>query len=362
MHVSPKTIEVKPRLQWIDAAKGIGIIIVILIHSEIWNCCKSDDSHSFTYLARFIGTAAIPIMPLFYILSGYTFKNQPSVMRQRLKRLMSPYILWGCVALSIWAITSAKTADCSDFLLRTAGLIYSRYSFLPPEGASTIRLFPNGAEPLWFLTSMVSSYACFLVLIRFFQYRKLVIISYIIMTVLLSFLPVLLPWSLDTAPAGALFLYAGYMMKEQKIFQRPTSWLLLSAIILLPLLAVLIKYNGSINMSIRQYGKHPFLSPCLFLFIGIIGSYLYCLLCITLEKLKIAHTLTYIGRISLTILCSHMLVLSCTGRVVGKIAYTLNIPPPSGQYLFIWQLIIALLFAIILTEVCRLGRSLLQRR
>ena len=356
------TIGNKPRLQWIDAAKGIGIILVILIHSEIWNCCKSTESPLFSDLARFIGIAAIPIMPLFYILSGYTFKEQPSVMKQRLKRLISPYALWGCIALSILTITSGKNADLSDFLLHSAGLIYSRFSFLPPENGATITLFPNGAEPLWFLTSLVSSYACFLVLIRFPQFRNLIIISYIITTALLTFLPILLPWSIDTAPAGALFLYAGYMMKKLNIFQLRKLWLLLSALLLLPVYQILISYNGEINMSIRLFGKHTFLSPCLFLFIGITGSYLYCLLCIFLVKCKLAHALTYIGRISLTILCSHMLVLSYTGRIVGKIAYTLNIPPPSGQFLFVWQLVTALLFAIILTEACRFGSRLLQTR
>ncbi len=174
-----------------------------------------------------------------------------------------------------------------SFIRPACGLIYSRCSLFPLGNVDNIFLFPSGASPLWFLTSLFTSYVCFLAIHRYQGFRLLIIASYIVLTIALSFLPILLPWSLDTAPAGALFIYVGYQLKEQKFFSNRLWKLLFISVIILPVYYYLISVNGGVNMSVRDYGKIPVLSPLVFLILGLLGSIVYCIFCIILERSKL---------------------------------------------------------------------------
>ncbi len=71
----------KKRVGWIDAAKGLAILAVILGHSYLYGNPIHAISYSFN-------------VPLFFILAGYTFRPKP--FKQNLatsaKRLLLPYV------------------------------------------------------------------------------------------------------------------------------------------------------------------------------------------------------------------------------------------------------------------------------
>ncbi len=93
------TIHTQDRLGWIDAAKGIGITLVVLGHAfrpgmlEVAWC---------DFLFRLIYSIH---MPLFFVLSGFTFAltyrkhltSPASFLQKRTKTLLIPLLTWGTV-------------------------------------------------------------------------------------------------------------------------------------------------------------------------------------------------------------------------------------------------------------------------
>ncbi len=78
----------KNRIEWIDTAKGIGLLCVILGHLHI------------PYLSAWIYTFHIP---LFFFLSGCVFNGQKYSFKEyfirRFKSLIVPYFVLGAVIL-----------------------------------------------------------------------------------------------------------------------------------------------------------------------------------------------------------------------------------------------------------------------
>ena len=354
MNTPPNTIGYNAsRCLWIDAAKGIAIFLVMLSHSSFWEFCNLYSPHitGVALLRKLCVLATVSYMPLFYVLSGFTFKYRSDILNQKFNRLLAPYIIWGLICLLLtWCVVCMREHTILSFLRPACGLIYSRYSLFPLGNADNIFLFPSGAAPLWFLTSLFTSYVCFIAIHRYQGFRLLLIVSYIALTIALSFLPMLLPWSLDTAPAGALFIYIGYLLKEKKFFSNHLWKLLFLLVIILPVYYYLITVNGGVNMSVRNYGKIPVLSPLIFLILGILGSIVYCIFCIILERSKLLSIFASLGRISLTILCSHVLIYGLSAIALRKLSFSFYEELHSLKIDFILNISVAITFAIILEK------------
>lgn len=338
------------RLEWLDVAKGIAIILVVVGHSSIFSFIKTHSYNpaiNYFYLLLQLGFASY--MAAFYFFSGYTYKQHTGTITKKLKRLLIPYAFWGCFYLLItWAFLGIHDGFSFSTFFRPAwGLLYSRFSLFPIDQANSYTLFPLGANPLWFLTSLCTSYILFLLLLQS-KKRIIYIALLVILTVAFSFLPILLPWSLDTAPAGALFIYAGYMIKNLKLFDTSIRRLFALAVIVIPFYIILTSFNGAINMSIREYGKFSILSPLLFIVIGLIGSILFCIFGILLNKLKISSLLASIGKISLTLMCSHMFVLNSEEIIFSNGSPFLISILTESQYLFILQITSSIFIAFII--------------
>ena len=72
----------KPHWRWIDIAKGICIVSIILGHQGI----------------PWLGFVYSYHLPVFFLLAGYTLKKGPldvDFLRQKFGRLMTPYFLTG---------------------------------------------------------------------------------------------------------------------------------------------------------------------------------------------------------------------------------------------------------------------------
>ena len=70
------------RIEWIDIAKGGGMILVILEHSVFYGGLVSN-------------VIMAVAMPLFFVLSGVVFnKNSKNVIAKRTKKLIVPYLVF----------------------------------------------------------------------------------------------------------------------------------------------------------------------------------------------------------------------------------------------------------------------------
>lgn len=129
------------RIDYIDIVKGITIILMIIGHV----------SNIPTILRTFIFSFH---MPLFFIISGYTFKKkkQTKLLKSSIRRLIIPYLLTGITMLILNIIISIKNQEIKNIL----NLIKNSFlSILWGSGAREI--CPTGIQPIgaiWFLLAM----------------------------------------------------------------------------------------------------------------------------------------------------------------------------------------------------------------
>lgn len=282
------------RYDYIDIAKGIGIIIVVFRHSICYD------------LMFWAGGISVP---LFFVLSGYTSKTFS--LKKKAKALLVPYVIFNVLIIGSAYILGFNELRWEDFV----GVLYSRYSLYPLEEHPNIVFLGSGNAPLWFLTAMFSSFILFYLLCLSGKHWKWIAISYLLIAWLLDFLPVLLPWSLDTAFLMALFMYAGKFMKEHKLIYGHKIYLLILSCVYV--LCVLI--NGHENLSVRDYGRSIFLA----LIAGIIGSMSFIWFCRYLERTFVKNFFVEIGKNSLVIFCFQIPLLHAFKMLVPSEFWTL---------------------------------------
>jgi fucose 4-O-acetylase-like acetyltransferase len=265
------------RLEYVDIAKGIGIVLVICSHSE-----------ALDLMWLFIGM----FVPIFYFCAGYTSKLKGTIkasMLKRFQKLFVPYVFFNVVMFCVF----------EHFSLREVfGILYSRYCLYPLDVTPNIKFLTSGNYPMWFLTSMIVSYLLFYLIIYYEKYKWWTIGAYAIITKLLTFCPILLPWSIDTAFLTALFMYMGMLARKLGCM----DWGKWPIIFFLVIYIVLHCVAGDINLSVRMYGT----SVALYFVLGTLGSFLMLWGSKFLEQTSAGKILLVLGRHSLSIFCVQM--------------------------------------------------------
>jgi fucose 4-O-acetylase-like acetyltransferase len=267
------------RLNHIDIAKGIGIILVVFSHTDY-----SDIVH---YTLAFY-------VPIFFFCSGYTtsIPTNTSFKENFIKhaiKLLKPYLFFTIILLLLFR---------QFYLQGLVGIFYSRYCLYPFGSPDIYRFFINGNYPLWFLTCMTIAFFLFYLIIYQPKYQYYIGVSYLAISVLLSYLPILLPWSIDTAFLMALFMYIGMQMRQRlpDLFSvKIHPLIILSAIIYI----LSIPFCSNINLSVREYGS----SLITFTIAGISGCLITIYIARLIEQCPLRVIFQQIGKHSLTIFC-----------------------------------------------------------
>ena len=137
------------RLDYIDVAKAIGIIAVMMSHSI-----------GFPYNTEYYFTASY--MALFFFLSGYTYKDRRIVkdnIVRRSSKIGKAYFFYSA-CLFIMTIASKVVLHSGltkDYLLTAAsGILYSTHSLYYPRTVEpNISFFLVQNAPLWYLTCFI---------------------------------------------------------------------------------------------------------------------------------------------------------------------------------------------------------------
>ncbi|MGN0161880.1 MAG: acyltransferase family protein [Lachnospiraceae bacterium] len=334
------------RYDYVDIAKGLGIILVILGHIV------------YEYVP-FCGSVHIP---LFFLLAGYLYDMEKSysvsygeMVKKRVKRLLIPYFVYNLILYAKYLLKLALTHEFTLNLGFRAllGFVYSSaifYKNVPTENNFEGFVFGNG--PLWFLTAMAVASVVFYFVIYYvlkhrFDVRKIVISSIVLCVVswlLCRFLPVYLPWSFEMALLGCVFMLVGLCMRRYNIVEilQKHMWILL---ICLVVFAGLHHVNGSANMAIQDYGK----SMPVYLTLGILGSVMVIFTSLVLQKVTvIRRSLSYVGQNTLIILAFHMTIISVMEGVLAKVG--LNRVLDWGGF-FVIQFLVGLFGCLILNEI-----------
>ena len=89
----------KERVHWIDIAKGLGIIAVVIGH--IYH-----NKTMFNWLYSFH-------MPLFFFVAGYLYKQKDMLpdLKRRIQTIVIPYFSLGSIVLLYWALLERRFRD-----------------------------------------------------------------------------------------------------------------------------------------------------------------------------------------------------------------------------------------------------------
>lgn len=186
------------RLQWIDTAKGWGILLVIYGHLPYIPTGMDQWIYSFH-------------MPLFVVLAGlvWKFKAEPIklTLKKELKALMVPFVFFFALSWVFWLAKSMAMGREIIWWKPFVGAVLGMDGWF--------LLLENNAV-LWFLPFLFSIKIGFSLLWKLPEFtRKIVFIVGVILSLLwLRFSPIPLPWSIDTSIAAWPFFALGYWLKN----------------------------------------------------------------------------------------------------------------------------------------------------
>ncbi len=281
----PSESQKTERLQWIENAKGVGVLSVIMVHSMI-----PDVNPVTIHLSSFT-------IPLFFVMAGLTYNNERhrgalrEFIESRGRRYMIPYFVLYVVELCLrgilgpYAGTELPTDQILFWLAYGSG----------PSGAST---------HLWFLPVLFFGLVLFAitdrVMMRAPHYSKWLIamLFLLVASYIQSFFrPALVPWHMNAILISAAFIIAGNEMRQviglSSIDLGSSAKNLIGVVAISVILLTISAMNGFTDIAVDNTGT----SVWLYLATGIIGSVLVFILADISQSVYIfRQMLTRIGR------------------------------------------------------------------
>lgn len=291
------------RVQWIDAVKGVGILLVIAAHiSPIGGAW-------FWYLTY-------GFMPIFFMMAGFTSKPNKDFygsIRRKAERLLIPYFVYGLII----ALLSSLIFDSTNLLQALCGLVYGRYSLYPENPINVVPLLKGCPDicPLWFLPCMFLAYLL-LIIYDTWGGKIIMFLSSVVISILSIYKLILFPWSLDTCFMAFLFILVGRYFKKHIGMTRKNKDILYACLFFF-VYVLLCKLNPNVNFSIGRYGNFVPWSVFLFFALGVAEPLSLSYLFRFFDKTRILFLLSYFGRHSLRLMCIHVFLAHLVGLFVG---------------------------------------------
>ena len=291
------------RINWVDFAKGLAMILVVLGHT----ICDND-------LKKFI---FVFHMPFFFIMAGYLLnlekwggaENYKKFSAKLFKRLLLPYYLANFLCYPIWFVVCHEMGHLP--------IVWSRIPEEPIEPFLAI-FIGNGngqgliLEYMWFLPALFFSEIIFIRL-----YNRLNKISgeiFICAIIFCSLLGILigkisfLPLGTDIALAAQIFLLAGVLIRKYNVVEQ------LNLKICVPLMVIVVAafcLNLFVAMNVRRYGE-PFL-----FYAGALASTLIVMkISALMTDGKIFSLISECGRQSMMILVLHLISANIFYKII----------------------------------------------
>jgi acyltransferase len=231
---------------WIDVAKGIGIILVVLGHTasppDGWICRSIFAFH----------------MPFFFVIAGYSFNyskyrgSAGRLLRNRSYRLVLPYVVAGLILCTYSLFVDHIRHKFSVLWVCVKALSYGTGYFVKQYPA----LLPIGTG--WFIACLFVSTFVFYELLTLVTGRRVVIqwvavvlvssAGYVVGTRVLF-----LPWSTDIALTAQIFLFAGYQLRQ--VESKWPAWFSAPTIIVVLALLIIDLQTSAFDMNQRYYGN-----------------------------------------------------------------------------------------------------------
>lgn len=282
----------KKRIEWIDSLRGFAMFFVIF-------------GHAFYIRNNFIRNYIYSFhMPLFFFISGLTYKRKDisylDYLKKKIKNLLLPYL-----CLNIFVFIFKIVLNLLFGLYRSTSLM-SAIEF-------TIKGYSNLIPCIqsWFILSLFIIDIIFFTLTKVFKKDYMVTIFVIIIFILgilylrtnYTFLQY---WHIDTSLVGLIFYYFGYIL--MKYYEKIKSLIsnyksLIFVIIALPLGYYIQSINGRISMNANRYNNIiEFLGSSMLTILSLV------IICIVLLKKDILFN--KVGRMSMFYLGYHGFIIT----------------------------------------------------
>ena len=288
-----KVETLKPRLEWIDLAKGIAIICIIFGHAMEWA-----DSTIGVKLLLLPAVYSFTV-PLFFFLSGYVFfvKNITFVqhLKKKSKGILIPY------AFFAFAYVCADAVKI--YLLNTKDDI----SVL---GGIKQFIIQEHYTHLWFLAVLFLVEVIAYWICKIEKKTVIAVIAVVFAAVALlhyRYIKTWLPWSIDEIPYAMPFFLLGYVVKEAKIDDKLFDFKLFPVYILISIASTFI--NSKINPEFTYINMWKLYFGTLLLFYISAVAAIFGIIAIC-KKVKHARMTKYIGKNSLVYYGLHLILIT----------------------------------------------------
>ena len=303
--MSENTIVKKPRIEYIDLAKGICITLVVCFHLTLFYNTSLPFDNFFKAFR----------MPLYFFLSGCFFKAYEGFggfIKRKINKLLIPFIFFYVV--------------CSFLIPNILAHSGVNMRYLPMSqmwSALLDEYYPSGQ--IWFLLCLFEINIFFYVIYLFagtFEKRTLVIVLISLMFgicgILLSLKGIDLPANLDSAMSALPFFAVGYVifrhtdLLKPNRFDRYLPWMVIGAFALVYIICPNVSFLEN-----HFYG-HSWCTAYPFGTLGVLGV-------IWLSKLlKKLPVISYYGRYSIIILVTHGTVLHFFAAILNRFGLSLT--------------------------------------
>ena len=276
------------RIDWVDTARAIGILAVVLCHAKVPLVQKYA-----------VGPFEVTI---FFFISGYLFfkKEQPDLktfLTKKVKALLLPYAVFSVMWMVYdWCFL------CIDGTLS----VQSAFKVVLQYGLQ-IRM-----KPIWFLTCLFLSECALYIIVRLVKNKKIFLFATAAGMVCLAyayyrFVNKALPWNADLCLVASPFMLAGYLARAYGVLEhihQKARWIVFfaSTALYLAINYLNVREISGIDLFYNQFGNmFVFFASALAAIVAVIAF------CKILPPTKV---LTYIGRNSLFIFATHNMIIA----------------------------------------------------
>lgn len=324
------------RVRWVDNAKGIAMICVILGHVGGGTYGRVD--LSFVHAIH---------LSVFFLLSGYTLKTQ-NITREytnkKFKRLMEPYF-YTCGAIILMDVFN------SIFIVKDEKIFTITYivgkdiirSFFASGLVTNFAGIEIGTRigAIWFLPAMF-----FAILIvqwvlnqNIKEWKRCAIILFVALLGYISAGYIWLPFSIQAGMTASAFVLTGYYVRKYSILEK-FNWAHYLAFLLIFIWGVYKEYDHF--YIVANLYPDILITFC----VSLSGSFLMIRLARCMQKSRI---LNFIGRQSVFFLCAHLFALETMGWYFNYIINAIGI---TGEIPYMWaSFILNLLFTTLSTLI-----------
>lgn len=279
------------RIAYIDLAKGVCIILVVHLHT----CGDSAFAHLLSYLR----------MPLYFFLSGLFFKDYSGFFEfagRKALSLLVPFVFFYAVSYAIYSAVTATSGGAPEFSIADIAHGREYYNF-----------------PIWFLLALFWANVFFYLLRGGIRHPWALPAIIIAASVAMYFSPWADKASYLHACAAIIYLpffYLGYSYRRTRLFDsaelsgrhRLLGWCLLAAGIAVAATETIFGPVAPAGLNLHAIAFYA-ATPCL-----IIGFMVAC------RQVGRIPFVSFLGRFSIIVLCTHTLVKSALERLMPLIA------------------------------------------